>query len=71
MCVHAYMYMSAWGAPHTPTYTPTQIHSPPSQGDPWNQYKFNNTSANQDNLILFEDLKSVEISSHMGGCMVW
>ena len=26
---------------------------------------------NQDNLILFEDLTFVEISSPMGGCMVW
>ena len=26
---------------------------------------------NQDILILFEDLKAVETSPPMGGCMVW
>ena len=45
--------------------------SPPPRGDPQNQSKFNSTSTNQDISIPFEDLKSVETSPPMGGCMVW
>ena len=40
-------------------------------GDPSNQSKFNSTWTNQDISILFEDLKSVETSPLMGGCIVW
>ena len=51
--------------PHPPTL-------PPPRGvDPQNQSKFNSTWTNRDISILFEDLKSVETSPHMGGCIVW
>ena len=52
---------------------PTPIHPPPHPpgGDPRNQSKFNSTSTNRDISIPFEDLKSVETSPPMGGCMVW
>ena len=49
--------------PHPPTF-------PPPGGDPRNQSKFNCTSTNWDIWIPFEDLKSVETSPPMGGCMV-
>ena len=42
----------------------------PQGGHPQNQSKFNSTSTNQDISIPFEDLKSVETSPPMGGCMV-
>ena len=50
--------------PHPPTPLP------PSRGDPRNQSKFNSTWTNRDISILFEDLKSVEISPPMGGCII-
>ena len=50
-----------WGAPS---------HHPPG-GHPRNQSKFYSTWTNQDISIPFEDLKSVETSPPMGGCMVW
>ena len=51
---------------------PTHIHSPPTpKGDPRNQSKFSSTLTNQDISIPFEDLKSVETSPPMSGCMVW
>ena len=60
-------------SPHTPIPTPTpSIHLPPPRGvDPQNHLKFDNTSTDQDISILFEDLKSVKNSPHMGGCVVW
>ena len=70
MCVHKHACM---GHPPTHPYSPPpqSMHPPPPRGNPWNQSKFNNTWTNQDNLILFEDLKSVETPPPMGGCMVW
>ena len=44
---------------------------PTPRGDPQNQSKFNSTWTNRDISILFEDLKSVETSPPMGGCIVW
>ena len=68
-CVHAYIYGTP---PHTPIPTPPRsTHLPPPQGGPWHQSKFNNTWTNQNISIPFEDLKSVETSPPMGGCMVW
>ena len=49
--------------PHLPTPSPPR-------GDPRNQSKFNSTWTNQDISILFEDLKSVETSPPMGGCII-
>ena len=63
-----------------PPTTPTHIQPPPSPvGDPRNQSKFNSTWTNQDILILFEDLKSVEthgwvyslVGGWMGGWVDW
>ena len=63
MCVHMY------GGTLSPP--PTHIHPPPTpQGDPQNQSKFNSTWTNRYISIPFEDLKSVETSSPMGGCIV-
>ena len=50
---------------------PTSTHPPPPRGDPQYQSKFNSTWTNRDISIPFEDLKSVETSPPMGGCMVW
>ena len=51
---------------------PTHIHPPPTpQGGPQNQSKFNSTWTNRDISIPFEDLKSVETSPPMGGCIIW
>ena len=67
MCVHG-----TWDTPDTPTpnpiYPPITLHR---VGDPRNQLKFNNTWTNEDNSILFEDLKFVENPPPMGGCIVW
>ena len=69
VCVHACMCMCVEGTLSPP---PTTIHPPPTpRGDPQNQSKFNSTWTNQDISIPFEDLKSVETSPPMGGCMVW
>ena len=68
MCVHVHMcgrHPLTTPHPHPPT------HLPPREGDPWNQSKFNSTWTNQDISILFEDLKSVETSPPMDGCMIW
>ena len=72
MCVHACTCVcTCVGCTLSPP--PTPIHPPPYPpgGDPRNQSKFNSTSTNRDISILFEDLKSVETSPPMGGCMVW
>ena len=53
-----------------PVTTPTPIHPPWGVGDPRNQSKFNSTWTNRDISILFEDLKSVETSPPMGGCII-
>ena len=52
---------------------PTPIHQPPHPpgGTPRNHSKFNSTWTNRDISILFEDLKSVETSPPMGGCIIW
>ena len=62
------MRVHVWGCTHSPPHTP--IHPPPHPpgGDPQNQSKFNST---WDISIPFEDLKSVETSPPMGGCIVW
>ena len=68
MCMHA--CACVWRAPsHHPP--PSSTHPLPPRGDPWNQSKFNSTATNRDISIPFEDLKSVETSPPMGGCMVW
>ena len=69
ICVCTCMCMCV-GCTHSPP--PTPIHPPPPpRGNPQNQSKFNSTWTNQDISIPFEDLKSVETSPSMGGCMVW
>ena len=68
-CMHVYTCACVWGHPLT---TPTPIHPPPTpREDPRNQSKFNSPWTNRDISILFEDLKSVETSSPMDGCIVW
>ena len=69
ICMHACMCTCVGGTLSPPS---TKIHPPPTPwGDPQNQSKFHSTWTNRDISILFEDLKSVEKSPHMGGCMVW
>ena len=65
MCMHVHMCGS--------TLSPLPPHPPIPHpgGNPWNQSKFNSTWTNWDISILFEDLKSVETSPPMGGCIVW
>ena len=72
MCMHAHPCMHGTSS-NTPIPTPTPIHPPITlpRGDPQNQSKFNGTYTNQDNSILFEDLKSVENSPPMGGSVIW
>ena len=69
-CMHMHECAHVWGHPLT---TPTPIHPPPTppRDDPRNHSKFDSTSTNRDISIPFEDLKSVETSPPMGGCMVW
>ena len=68
--VHARACARVWGAPsHHPP--PPSTHLPTPRGGLRNQSKFNSTSTNRDISIPFEDLKSVETSPPMGGCMVW
>ena len=67
MCVHVHvdgMHRLTTPDPHPPTL-------PPPRGDPQNHSKFNSTWTNWDILILFEDLKFVETSPPMGGCIIW
>ena len=70
MCACVCMCMCVGGTLSSP---PTHIHPPPNPqgGHPRNQSKFYSTWTNRDISIPFEDLKSVETSSPMGGCMVW
>ena len=70
VCVHARACAHVWGAPSHHPPAPSN-HPPPPGRDPWNQSKFNSTWTNWDISIPFEDLKSVETSPPMGGCMVW
>ena len=70
MCVCAHTCACVCGAPSHHRPSPS-THSPiPQRGDPQNQSKFNSTWTDQDISILFKDLKSVETSPPMGGCMV-
>ena len=70
MCVCVHMCAHVWGTPsHHPH--PCANTPPPPRGDPQNHSKFNSTWTNWDISIPFEDLKSVETSLPMGGCMVW
>ena len=73
ICACAYMrvHVHMWGVHPLTTPHPHPATSPPPGGDPWNQSKFNSTWTNRDISILFEDLKSVETSPPMGGCIVW
>ena len=75
MCVHAracvHMCVHMCGGTLSPPPTPIHPAPPPPGGDPWNQSKFNSTWTNRDISIPFEDLKSVETSPPMGGCIVW
>ena len=70
-CVRTRMCARVGGAPtHHPT--PPSTHPPtPQGGNPRNQSKFNSTWTNRDISIPFEDLKSVETSPPMGGCIDW
>ena len=68
-CVHVHVHIC--GVQPLTTPHPHPPTSPPPRGDPRNQSKFNSTSTNRDISIPFEDLKSVETSPPMGGCMVW
>ena len=70
--IHVYHVKHACACLHgVPPHTDSHPYLIPltliPRGDPWNQSKFNNTSTNQDNSILFEDFKSVETPPHMGG----
>ena len=69
-CVCARACAHGWVAP--PDHpSPPSTHPPtPQWGDPRNQSKFNSTWTNRDISILFKDLKSVEISPPMGGCII-
>ena len=71
MCIHAWACMCTCVG-YTLSPPPTPIHPPPHPpgGDLKNQSKFNSTSTNWDIWIPFEDLKSVESSPPIGGCMV-
>ena len=61
--------MGVWGHLGAIPSPPHPLICHPPKGDPWNWSKFNNTWTNQDVLIPFEDLKSVETPPPMGGCM--
>ena len=65
ICVCTCMCTCVGGTLSPPTHPP-----PPRVGDPRNQSKFNSTWTNRDISILFEDLKSVETSPPMGGCII-
>ena len=65
VCVHACACAHVWGHPLTTPHPPAT-----PRGDPWNRSKFNSTWTNWDISIPFEDLKSVETSPPMGGCIV-
>ena len=76
MRARAYMRMHVHVGGMHPLTTPTPIPPPPHPptpqgGNPWNHSKFNSTWTNRDISILFEDLKSVETSPPMGGCIIW
>ena len=70
VCVHVCACMcTCVGSTLSPS--PPQSTHPHPRGDPQNQSKFNSTWTNRDISILFEDLKSVETSLPMGGCIIW
>ena len=66
-CMRVHVHM--WGV--HPLTTPHPHLPTPQGGDPRNQSKFNSTWTNRDISIPFEDLKSVETSPPMGGCIDW
>ena len=70
VCVHACTRVCG-GHPLTISHSHPPSPSPALGGDPRNQSKFNSTWTNWDIWIPFEDLKSVETSPSMGGCIVW
>ena len=74
MCVrvHACACVCTWvECTLSPPPTPSTHPPTPQGGDPRNHSKFNSTWTNRDISILFEDLKSVETSPPMGGCIIW
>ena len=71
MCMHVCMCMCTCVGGTLSPPPPISTHPPTPRGGPWNQSKFNSTWTNWDISIPFEDLKSVETSPPMGGCMVW
>ena len=73
VCVHECVCMCMWvGCTLSPPPT-IPIHPPPHPpgGDPQNHSKFNSTWTNWDISILCKDLKSVQTSPPMGGCIIW
>ena len=68
-CVHVCVHVCR-GDPVTIPHPHPLAPPPPRVGDPRNQSKFNSTWTNWDISILFEDLKSVETSPPMGGCII-
>ena len=72
VCVRACAYVCTCVGGHSLTTPHPHPPSPPTpRGDPRNQSKFDSTWTNRDISIPFEDLKSVETSPPMGGCIVW
>ena len=70
----SYTHACMHGTPlHTHTHPHPYISTHPMhpQGGAPNQLKCNKTWMNWDISILFEDLKSVEILSCMGRCIIW
>ena len=55
-----------WGASVFGAMTHVTVKKGAMHRKMWNQSKFNNTSTNQDNSILFEDFKSVETHTWVG-----
>ena len=68
VCMHMHVHVGGLHPLTTPHPHPPTTHP---QGDPRNHSKFNSTWTNRDISILFEDLKSVETPTPMGGCIIW
>ena len=69
MCMHMHVHMCRGHPPHHPQ--PTSTHPHPPGGYP--RISQNSIALELIKIfsILFEDLKSVETSPPMGGCMIW
>ena len=70
-CVCMCMHVHVGGVHPLTTPHPHPPNPPTPWGDPRNHSKFNSTWTNRDISILFKDLKSVETSPSMGGCIIW